>query len=73
MCAMGMCLLNRSLGTRPLSSNGRGDTHSHRESRLTTEELMEAVFSLWSNPKLYKEANSLLKLGSDLGYDCSSE
>jgi hypothetical protein len=32
-------------------------THRHRKRRLTTEELLEAVFPLLSDPKLYKEDN----------------
>jgi hypothetical protein len=33
---------------------------THKESRLTTEELLEVAFSLQSNPKFYKEDKSLL-------------
>jgi hypothetical protein len=40
--------------TEPLPSNDRGiHTQTHGESRLITEELLEAVFSLRSDPKLY--------------------
>jgi hypothetical protein len=35
-------------------------THTHREGGLT-EELLEAVFSLWPDPKLHKEDNFLLR------------
>jgi hypothetical protein len=34
---------------------------THRESRLTTEELLEAVLSLQSDPKFHKEDSSLLR------------
>jgi hypothetical protein len=36
-------------------------THGHRESRLTTGEMLEAVFSLWSHQKLCGENNAPLR------------
>jgi hypothetical protein len=42
-----------NVSAQPLPTNNRGDTY-----KLTTEELLEAVFSLWSDLKLYKEENS---------------
>jgi hypothetical protein len=51
--AMGMCSPSHCLTTV------RGIyVQTHKESRLTTEELLEAAFSLWSDPKLYKENSS---------------
>jgi hypothetical protein len=51
-----------NLFTEPLPSNDKGDTHKDkqtlRESRLTTEELLNAVFSLMSDSTLYKKDNS---------------
>jgi hypothetical protein len=43
---------------------------THRENTLITEELLEAVLYLWSDPKLYKEDNSLLStmVGSQSQY-----
>jgi hypothetical protein len=46
--------------TEPLLRSDRGG-HRHRESRLTTEELLDMVFSLWLSMELYKEDNSLLR------------
>jgi hypothetical protein len=47
--------------TELLRGNNRRDTHTdtqiHRESRLTTAELLRAVFSLRSDLKLYKNDN----------------
>jgi hypothetical protein len=34
---------------------------THRENRIIMEELLEAVLLLRSDPKLYKENNSLLR------------
>jgi hypothetical protein len=48
--AVGTCLLSRCL-----AKIGRKHIKTHRESRLTAEELLEVVFSLWSDSKLYKE------------------
>jgi hypothetical protein len=56
--ATGTCLMNCCLTTGPLPSKDKGSTHRHRKCRLTTKELLKAVFSLWYDPKLYREDNS---------------
>jgi hypothetical protein len=51
------------LGTKD-DSAGEGQlkfTQPNKESMLTTEELLEAVFSLLSDPKLFKEDSSVLR------------
>lgn len=49
------------LATEPLSSNDKGlHTWTHKECGLTAEELLDAVFSLWYDPKLYIEDSLLL-------------
>jgi hypothetical protein len=54
----GTCLLSHCIKTNPLTANiGEIHIQTHRESRLTGGELLEAEFSLRSNPKLYKEDN----------------
>jgi hypothetical protein len=58
------CLSSHCPATSVLPSKNRGthiQTHIHSESRLTTGELLEVVFPLWSDPKLYREDNSLLR------------
>jgi hypothetical protein len=41
-----------------MPSRDRGYTQTYRESRLTTKELLEAVFLFWYDPKLYRKDNS---------------
>jgi hypothetical protein len=64
--AMGSCLLSHCLATLLLLNNDtEGGPHTDiRESKLTTEELLGAVFSLQSDVKLYKDNNSLLRTAS---------
>lgn len=51
------------LATEPLSSNDRGlHTWTHKESKLTAEEHLEAVFSLLYDQKLHIEDISLLRI-----------
>jgi hypothetical protein len=54
--ATGTCLLSCFL-----AMTGEIHTQTHMRSRLTAEELLESMFSLWHGLKLYKEDNSLLR------------
>jgi hypothetical protein len=49
---MGTCILSHCLAII-----GRIHVQTNREGRLTTEELLQVVSSLWSNPKFNKEHN----------------
>jgi hypothetical protein len=53
--ATGTCLPSRCLVTM------KGYTYRHRHTGLTTDEILEMLFSLRSDPKLYIEGNSVLK------------
>jgi hypothetical protein len=53
--AAGTGLLSCCIATGPLHGSDKGTyAQTHEESRLPTEDLLEAVFSLWFYLKLYK-------------------